>query len=48
MLLGRMEDTLELRQPEAQHGFHPNRRLEEHLVTANVFLDKAWAVGMTV
>ena len=48
MLLGRMEDTLEIHQPEAQHGFRPNRRLEEHLVTANLFLDKAWTVGMTV
>ena len=48
MLLGRVEDTLEIHQPEAQHGFRPNRRLEEHLVTANLFLDKAWSVGMTV
>lgn len=40
-----METTLKISQPEEQHGFRPNRRLEEHLVTANIFLDRTWAAG---
>ena len=48
MLLGRIENTLDLHQPEVQHGFRPNRRLEEHLVFAAMFLDKGWASGKTI
>ena len=40
MILGRIEDTLETNQPEEQHGFRSNRRIEEHLLTLNVILDK--------
>ena len=40
MILGRIEDTLEWNQPEEQHGFRSNRRIEEHLLTLNVILDK--------
>ena len=39
---------MEAGQPEEQHGFRPGRRLEEHLVTANLVLDKADAVGIPV
>ena len=45
MLLGRMENTSDLHQPEAQHGFCPN---EEHLVSAAMFLDKGWASGKKI
>ena len=48
LLLGRLEHFLEAGQPEEQHGFRPGRRLEEHLVTANLVLDKADAVGIPV
>ena len=47
-LLGRLEQFLEAGQPEEQYGFRPGRRLEEHLVTANLVLDKADAVGIPV
>ena len=40
MILGRIEDTLETSQPEEQHGFRSKRRIEEHLLTFNVILDK--------
>ena len=40
MLLARIEPLIEAGQPEEQHGFRPNRRLEEHLVTANLVVDK--------
>ena len=48
LLLGRLEQFLEAGQPEEQHGFRPGRRQEEHLVTANLVLDKADAVGIPV
>ena len=48
LLLGRLEHLLEGGQPEEQHGFRPGRRLEEHLVTANLLLDKTDAVGIPV
>ena len=48
LLLGRLEQFLEAGQPEEQHGFRPGRRLEEYLVTANLVLDKADAVGIPV
>ena len=38
-----VEEILEAKQPEEQHGFRPGRRLEEHLLTANLLLDKAAA-----
>ena len=40
LMLGRMEDALEASQPEEQHGFRQGRRIEEHLLTANVCLQK--------
>ena len=45
-LLGRLEHFLEAGQPEEQ--FRPGRRLEEHLVTATLMLDKTDAVGIPV
>ena len=48
LILGRVEKILEAKQPEEQHGFRPGRRLEEHLLTANLLLDKAAAAGITV
>ena len=47
-LLGRLEQFLEAGQLEEQHGFQPGRRLEEHLITANLVLDRADAVGIRV
>ena len=40
LVLGRIEATLEQRQPEEQHGFRSGRRIEEHLLTANIVIDK--------
>ena len=40
MILGQIEDTLETSQPEEQHGFRAKKRIEEHLLTFNVILDK--------
>ena len=38
--LGRIEELLEHAQPEEQHGFRTNRRIEEHLLSANMVSDK--------
>ena len=40
LILGRIEAPLEHCQPEEQHGFRSNRRIEEHLLTANMVIDK--------
>ena len=45
LMLGRMEDSLEATQPEEQHGFRQGRRIEEHLLTANVCLQKTLAAN---
>ena len=47
MVLARVEPVLEANQPEEQHGFR-GRRLEEHLVSANLVIDKLLAVGKPV
>ena len=39
-ILGRIEAPLEHWQPEEQHGFKNNRRIEEHLLTATKVIDK--------
>ena len=44
-MLGRMEDSLEAMQPEEQHGFRQGRRIEEHLLTAKVCLQKTLAAS---
>ena len=48
MVLNRIENVLELEQPEEQHGFRPRKRIEEHLLTTNILLDKATAAGRTI
>ena len=40
MIFGRVETQLETHQPEEQHGFRGGRRVEEHLVTTRLVLDK--------
>ena len=40
LVLGRIEATLDAGQPEEQHGFRADRRIEEHLLTTNLVLDK--------
>ena len=41
MILGRAEHILDAQQPEEQHGFRHAYRIEEHLLTTNLFIDKA-------
>ena len=41
-----MEGLLEAHQPEEQHGFRKHRWMDEHLLTATLFLDKAWDKGI--
>ena len=48
MILHRIQPCLDNHQPEEQHGFRAGRRLEEHLLTANLFLDKTLAANMPV
>ena len=48
MILGRVEPFLEAAQPEGQHGFRSGRRIEEHLVTANLVIDKSWSMNMPI
>ena len=45
LVLGRIKNTLDYAQPEEQHGFRKNRRIEEHLMTANYVFDKTTLVG---
>ena len=48
MILARIEASLEAHQPEEQHGFRKHRRMDEHLLTATLLLDKAWDKGIPV
>ena len=48
MILHSMEPCLDTHQPEEQHGFRAGRRLEQHLLTANLFLDKTLAANIPV
>ena len=41
-----MEQSLETFQPEAQHGFRSGRRMEEHVLTTNLVLDKSGGAGL--
>ena len=45
-MLGRMEDAFADWQPEEQHGFRKQRRIEEHLLTANLRLQKTWEANI--
>ena len=44
LVLERIELQLDDHRPEEQHGFRRGKRIEEHLLTANAFLDKTFAV----
>ena len=46
MILARVEQSLESFQPETQHGFRSGRRMEEHVLTTNLSLDKSRAAGL--
>ena len=48
MMLGRMEHLLDAAQPEEQHGFRAHRRIEEHLLNANLLIDKTLASGIPI
>ena len=48
MILHRIQPCLDSCQPEEQHGFRAGRRLEEHLLTANLFFDKTLAANIPV
>ena len=48
LVFGRIENTLDCAQPEEQHEFRKNRRIEEHLVTANYVFDKTMLVGTSL
>ena len=43
MILGRISKQLDTAQPEEQHGFRAKYRIEEHLLTANLVIDKTVA-----
>ena len=47
MILQRIQPRLDSHQPEEQHGFRAGRRFE-HLLTANLFLDKTLAANIPV
>ena len=47
MILGR-EAQLETHQPEEQHGFRGGRRVEEHLVTTHLVLDKLSSANVPI
>ena len=48
IILHRIQPCLDSCQPEEQHGFRAGRRLEEHLLTDNWFLDKTLAANIPV
>ena len=48
MVLARIEPVLDASQPEEQHACRCRSRLEEHLVSANLVIDKLLAVGKPV
>ena len=48
LVLERIKHPLDDHQPEEQHGFRRGKRIEEHLLTANVFLGKTLAAGIPV
>ena len=48
LILRRTEHTVATHQPEEQHGFRLKYPLEEHLLTADCFFDKATAHGIPV
>ena len=45
-VFGRIEHTLDNAQPEEQHGFRKNRRMEERLATINYVFDKTVLISL--
>lgn len=45
LVLGRVEAKLEAAQPEEQHGFRPGHRIEEHLLTYVLLLERTLAAN---
>jgi len=48
LVLARIEEKLEAAQPEEQHAFRSDRRLEEHLMTADMFIEKTRAQNIPI
>ena len=48
MISGRVETQLETHQPEEQHGFRGGGRVEEHLVTTHLVLDKLSSANVPI
>ena len=48
LVLGRIEATLDAEQPEEQHGFRADRRIEEHLLTTNPVFHKILSLDVPV
>ena len=48
MLLVRTGETLDINQPRKQHGFRKGRRIEEHMLTANVIIDRTFACNRPI
>ena len=48
MMLARIELALDMHQPEEQYGFRKEHRIEEHLLTANLVVDKLLAVSTPI
>ena len=46
VLLSRIGAISDADQPEEQHGFRKGRRVEEHLLTANLIIDKSFACNL--
>ena len=46
LMLGRLENRFDRRRPGEQRAFRADYRVEEHLLTANMFLDKTRRVGI--
>ena len=48
MIFSSIQNALDTMQPAEQHGFRQGYKLEEHLVTANIEIDRFLAVGVLV
>ena len=48
LVLGRIEQTLDSAQPEEQHAFRSDRRIEEHLLTACLVIEKTLAANIPI
>ena len=48
MILARVEPALKIHQPEDQHGFRKGHRIEDHLLTASLVVDKLLAVSTLI